>query len=100
MKNGMKFQTEKPRHVRKNAFSKGVKLPENSKLQGIPSPADLPNPGVEPGSPALQADSLPTEYEGLPLILSYFLNIPSFEIYHLLPEVKVLYNFFFHFLDC
>ena len=27
----------------------------------IPSPADLPNPGTEPGSPALQADSLPTE---------------------------------------
>ena len=27
----------------------------------IPSPADLPNPGIEPGSPASQADSLPTE---------------------------------------
>ena len=27
----------------------------------IPSPADLPNPGIEPGSPALQVDSLPTE---------------------------------------
>ena len=26
-----------------------------------PSPEDLPNPGTEPGSPALQADSLPTE---------------------------------------
>ena len=25
------------------------------------SPGDLPNPGVEPGSPALQADSLLTE---------------------------------------
>ena len=25
----------------------------------IPSPEDLPNPGIEPGSPALQADSLP-----------------------------------------
>ena len=29
----------------------------------IPSPADLLDPGVEPGSPALQADSLPT-YQG------------------------------------
>ena len=30
---------------------------------GLPflSPRDLPNPGNEPGSPALQADSLPTE---------------------------------------
>ena len=27
----------------------------------FPSPRDLPNPGIEPGYPALQADSLPTE---------------------------------------
>ena len=27
----------------------------------FPSPGDLPNPGIEAGSPALQADSLPTE---------------------------------------
>ena len=27
----------------------------------FPSPGDLPNPGTEPGSPALQANSLPTE---------------------------------------
>ena len=27
----------------------------------FPSPADLPDPGIEPRSPALQADSLPTE---------------------------------------
>ena len=26
-----------------------------------PPPGDLPDPGVEPGSPALQADSLPCE---------------------------------------
>ena len=26
----------------------------------FPSPGDLPNPGIEPRSPALQADSLPT----------------------------------------
>ena len=31
-----------------------------------PSPADLPNPGIEPGSSALQADSLPTELSGKP----------------------------------
>ena len=33
----------------------------------FPSPGDLPNPGIEPGSPALQADSLPTEPPGKPL---------------------------------
>ena len=27
----------------------------------FPSPGDLPNPGIEPRSPALQADSLPNE---------------------------------------
>ena len=30
----------------------------------FPSPGDLPNPGIEPGSPALQADSLPSEPQG------------------------------------
>ena len=27
----------------------------------FPSPGDLPNPGIEPGSPALQEDALPSE---------------------------------------
>ena len=27
----------------------------------VPSPGDLPDPGIKPGSPALQARSLPTE---------------------------------------
>ena len=27
----------------------------------FPSPGDLPNPGIKPKSPALQADDLPTE---------------------------------------
>ena len=31
----------------------------------IPSPVDLPNAGSEPVSPALQADSLPTELSEL-----------------------------------
>ena len=34
----------------------------------FPSPGDLPNPGIEPGSPALQADSLPSEPTGLPIL--------------------------------
>ena len=32
----------------------------------FPSPGDLPDPGIEPGSPALQADSLLTELWGKP----------------------------------
>ena len=30
----------------------------------FPSPGDLPDPGIEPRSPALQVDSLPTELPG------------------------------------
>ena len=35
---------------------------------GLPFPysGDLPNPGIEPGFPALQADSLPSEPPGKP----------------------------------
>ena len=32
----------------------------------MPSPGDLPNPGIKPRSPALQADSLSSEPPGKP----------------------------------
>ena len=32
----------------------------------FPSPGDRPNPGIEPGSPALQADTLTSEPPGKP----------------------------------
>ena len=32
----------------------------------FPPPGNLPNPGIEPKSPALQADSLPSESPGKP----------------------------------
>ena len=32
----------------------------------MPSPGDLPHSGIEPVSPALQADSLPTQLSGSP----------------------------------
>ena len=34
----------------------------------FPSPGDLLNTGMETGSPALQADSLPSEPQGSPFI--------------------------------
>ena len=37
----------------------------------FPSPGDLPDPGIEPGSPTLQADSLPSEPPGK---LSHFIS--------------------------
>ena len=34
----------------------------------FPSPGDLRDPGMEPGPPTLQADSLPSEPPGKPLV--------------------------------
>ena len=34
----------------------------------FPSPGDLPHPGIEPRSPALQADALPSEPPGKPAL--------------------------------
>ena len=46
----------------------------------FPSPGHLPKPGVEPRSPALQADSLLSEPPGKPLVPEYvvhFVNLTS-----------------------
>ena len=40
--------------------------PEYWSRYPFPSPRDLPDPGIEPGSPALQADSLPAEPQRKP----------------------------------
>ena len=36
----------------------------------FPSPRDLPDPGIQPRSPALQADALPSEPPGKPLYIT------------------------------
>ena len=38
--------------------------------QPFPSPGDIPNPGIEPKSPVLQANSLPSEPPGKPQLVS------------------------------
>ena len=43
----------------------------------MPSPGDLPDSGIEPGSPALQADSLPSEPPGKPKNTGVGSLIPS-----------------------
>ena len=49
----------------------------------FPSPGDLPNPGIEPRSPALQADALSSEPPGKPpmylkgVLNKLFLNRPG-----------------------
>ena len=43
-------------------------LPRQEYWSGLPfpSPGDLPDPEIEPESPALQADSLPLRHQGIP----------------------------------
>ena len=47
-------------------LSIGVSRQEHWSGLPFPSPRDLPDPGIVPGSPALQADSLLTEPPGNP----------------------------------
>ena len=53
-----------------------VGFPRQEYCSGLwfPSPGDLPNPGIEPASPAMQADSLPLSHWGSPIEL-----VPSLE---------------------
>ena len=64
----------KPRstHIAGGFFTSWATREAQEYLSGklIPSPVDLPNSGVKPGSPALQADSLPSELPGNPWVKS------------------------------
>ena len=51
----------------------------------FPSPEDLLNPGIEPRSSALQADSLPTELLGKPQKYDYW-------VYHKYLYINKMYN--------
>ena len=47
----------------------------------LPSPGNLPNPGIEPGSPALQTNSLQSEPPGKPCDRIYLIkNKPIYQL--------------------
>ena len=49
----------------------------------FPSPGDLPDPGIEPGSPTLEADALTSESPGKPRLvfsLLYLILIKCLEL--------------------
>jgi len=52
-----------PFPIKTNKFSSSVGFSRQEYWSGLPfpSPGDLPDPGIESRSPALQADSLPSE---------------------------------------
>ena len=52
--------------LRPHGLSMEFSRPEYWRGWPFPSPGDLPNPGIKPRSPALQADSLPAEPQGKP----------------------------------
>ena len=66
----------------------------------FPSPGDLPDPGIEPRSPALQADALTSEPPGKPkivFVVAYFyseLKIPYISLHTVLSSVLTSFHFF------
>ena len=62
----------------------------------FPSPGDLPEPGIKPGSPALQADALPSEPPGrrTSLILdNSLLLLPSLSLLILIVNMMMVFSF-------
>ena len=57
-----------PRGARQAPLSMGFSRQEYWSGLPCPPPGDIPNPGIEPRSPTLQVDSLPTEPPGKPSI--------------------------------
>ena len=52
--------------ARQASLSMGFSKQEYRSGLPFPSPGDLPDPGIETGSPTLQADALPSEPPGKP----------------------------------
>ena len=48
----------------------------------FPSPGDLPDPGIEPGAPALEADTLPSEPPGKPRSEAHLNNLMNYDVVH------------------
>ena len=53
--------------ARQAPLSMGLSRQEYWSGVPFPSPGDLPDPGIEPGSPTLEADALTSEPPGKPI---------------------------------
>ena len=67
--------------ARQALLSMGFSRQESWTGLPFPSPEDLPNPGIELGSPALQADSLLTELQGRPKVIQSCPTLCDFMAY-------------------
>ena len=65
-------------------------FPRQEYWSGLPSlpPGDLPDPGIEPRCPELQADSLPPSHWGSPYPQGYYSTIPSTSLQFQLEQLK------------
>ena len=72
----------------------------------FPSPGDIPNPGIEPSTPALQADSLPSKLQGKPLAYMFYIPSPIYLIHthmcnlimsskNVFPQIDTFFFFFY-----
>ena len=80
-----------PMHCSLVPLSMGFSRPEYWSELPFPSPGDLPDPGIDPRSPALQADSLPAEPPGK----LTWINIINVLQYFLLNFPEMIFLFFF-----
>ena len=71
--------------ARQAPLSMGFSRQEYQSGLPFPSPWDLPDPGIEPMSPALQVDSLPPSHQGSPNYI-----IASLNLYNSPKEIKSL----------
>ena len=73
-----------------------MEFPRQEYWSGLsfPPPGDLPDPGIEPESPALQSDSLPTEPPAKPHqgSLERWVTLAAYQLYQLhTPTFLTLY---------
>ena len=74
--------------VRQAPLSMGFSRPEYWSRLPCPPPGDLPNPGIQPRSPAFQADSLPSEPFGGGYIFLKEIN-PEYSLEGLMLKLKL-----------
>ena len=65
-------------------------FPRQEHWSGLPfsSPGDLPNPGIKPRSPSLQADALTSEPPGKIMIVKLESFLESYEKFYINKESK------------
>ena len=74
-----------------------MELSRQEYWSGLPfcSLGDLPDPGIKPGFPALQTDSLPSEPPGKPACLSMITSerVPPSQLFSIISSSFLLSNF-------